>query len=164
MGQRQSYSTEFKDVIRAKLLNRGNRSIIEVCEEEGVSHRTAANWIHSRVISSDMKKKKSSQKWTAEQKLKAIIETASLSESELGAYLRKEGIFSTQLEEWKKEILSSLTSPQKLKLTKDDRDQKIKSLEKEILRKDKALAEATALLILQKKVNLIWGNKDEDEK
>ncbi len=164
VGQRERYSKEFKDAIRAKILNRGNRTIAEVCEEAGVALKTAANWIRPHVMASSMKKQKSSHKWNPEQKLKALIETASLSEAELGAYLRKEGVFSAQLDEWKKEILNSLTSPGKLKVAKDDRDQKIKVLEREILRKDKALAEATALLILQKKVNLIWGNSDEDEK
>ena len=164
VGQRKSYTREFKESIRSKILSRGNRTIAEICAEAGVEQNTAANWIRPHAMASGMKKQKSSYKWSPEQKLKALIDTASLSESEIGAYLRKEGIFSSQLEEWKKEILTSLTPSQKLKVAKDDRDQKIKNLEREILRKDKALAEATALLILQKKVNLIWGNRDEDEK
>lgn len=136
----------------------------EVCEEEGIGLSTGANWIRPRVSSSSMKKSKNSHKWNSEQKLKALIETAALSEAELGAYLRREGVFSAQLDEWRKEFLSSMDSSRKSKFAKDDRDQKIKVLEREILRKDRALAEATALLILQKKVNLIWGNSDEDEK
>lgn len=165
MEKRESYSNEFKDSVRSKILNRGSRTIAEICEDAGVGKSTAVNWIKARGNPSDMKKQKGSQKWSAEQKLKALIETASLSEAELGAYLRREGLFSGQLEEWKKEFISSLTSSaKKSKSGKDERDQKIKSLEKEVQRKDKALAEATALLILQKKVNLIWGNKDEDEK
>lgn len=66
-----------------------------------------------------------------------MMETASLSESELGSYLRKEGLFSQQLEEWKMEFLSLMAGNQKSKFAKDDRDQKIKVLEREILRKDK---------------------------
>jgi len=56
-----------------------------------------------------------------------------------------------------------MASMKKSRSKKDERDEKIKKLEREILRKDKALAEASALLILQKKVNLIWGDNDEDE-
>ena len=164
MGQRQSYSKEFKDAIRAKILNRGSRSVADVCEAEGIGLSTCANWIRPRVNSSAMKKSKNSHKWNPEQKLKALIETAALSEAELGVYLRREGIFSAQLDEWRKEILSSMTESRKSKFAKDDRDQRIKVLEREILRKDRALAEASALLILQKKVNLIWGHSDEDEK
>ena len=137
----------------------------EICDEEGVKYSTADNWVRKRKrdMSIDMKKQKSSAKYSAEQKLKILIDTGTLSEAELGAYLRKEGLFSTQLDEWKKEFLLSVSSVKKPKKSKDERDQKIKSLEREILRKDKALAEASALLILQKKVSLIWGNSDEGE-
>lgn len=164
MGQRQSFTGDFKDRITARILSRGNRSIAEICEEEGIGKSTAANWLRLRAKPFSMKKEKKSHKWDPEKKFKVLLETASLSESELGAYLRKEGLFSTQLDEWKNEFLSSMATIRKSKPAKDDRDQKIRSLEKEILRKDKALAEASALLILQKKVNLIWGRDNEDEK
>lgn len=164
MGSRSQYSREFREAIALKIMNRGERTVAEVCEEEGVGHRTAANWIRPHASSSGMKKQKSTTKWNPEQKLKALIESASLSEPELGVYLRKEGLFSHQLEEWKKEFLSSMTPDRKSRVVKDDRDKQIKVLEREILRKDKALAEAAAIIILQKKVNLLWGYKDEDEK
>lgn len=161
---RHNYSNEFKDAIRLKMLNRGSKSKTEICEESGVNLGTAIKWLQPRGTSSQMKKNKNNRKWTPEQKLKTLMETGSLSESELGAYLRKVGLFSPQLEEWKNEFLSSVKTSISTSTIKDERDQKIKNLEREILRKDKALAEASALLILQKKVNLIWGSKDEDEK
>lgn len=163
MGQRQSYTKEFKDAIRVKVLGRGNRSVAEICEQEGLKVGTVTNWLKPHGSAAGMKKTQST-KWLPEQKLKAINETFSLSELELGAYLRKHGIFGSQLEEWRKAILDSMTTNRKPKHGKDDRDQQIKTLEKEILRKDRALAEASALLILQKKVNLIWGHPAEDEK
>ncbi|MBK7961775.1 MAG: transposase [Bdellovibrionales bacterium] len=87
-----------------------------------------------------------------------------MSEADLGAYLRREGLYTHNLEEWKAEFISIVNSSKKKKKVKDERDKKIKNLERDLLRKDKALAEASALLILQKKVNLIWGTDDEDEK
>jgi transposase-like protein len=163
MGRQNLHSREFRNSIVAKILSRGDQKITDICDKEGIAYSTAANWVHRRDSSADMKKQQNTSKWKPEQKLKVLMETSTLSESELGAYLRKEGLFSQQLEEWKKDFISSLNSTGSLKSTKDDRDQKIKSLEREILRKDKALAEASALLILQKKVNLIWGNGEEDE-
>lgn len=163
MREKPSYSSEFKDAVRLKILNRNGKSIHEVCEDEGVKYSTAFNWVHGRVNYAGMKKQKSIVKYSAEQKLKILIETGSLSEAELGAYLRTTGLYSAQLIEWKKEFLFSMSAPKKINARKDDRDKKIKSLEKNILRKDKALAEASALLILQKKVNLIWGESDEDD-
>ena len=101
-------------------------------------------------------------KWTAEAKLKALIETAGLAEPELGVYLRREGLYSYQITAWRAEVLEHFaTSPTP---KKDARDETIRQLEREILRKDKALAEASALLILQKKVDVIWGNGREDAK
>lgn len=100
--------------------------------------------------------------WTAEAKLKAIVETAGLAEDELGLYLRREGLYSHQITAWRAEVIAHFeTRP---KFAKDARDETIRQLEREILRKDKALAEASALRILQKKADLIWGNKHEAAK
>jgi len=71
-------------------------------------------------------------------------------------------LYSNQVTEWRAEIIEHFET--KPKFAKDERDAKINDLEREILRKDRALAEASALLILQKKVDLIWGNKSADEK
>jgi len=96
---------------------------------------------------------KQSRSWSAEEKLEAVSETRKMAEADVGIYLRKEGLHSHRLNEWRSDALksldSSLTKPQKQK--KDERDEKIASLERDLLRKDRALAEASALLILQKK-------------
>ena len=162
---RQSYSREFKDAIVAKIVNRGNQTIEEICSREGIGKSTAANWLRDRAMVAAMAKHKTAKKWTAEEKLKAIIETTAMNEEDLGAYLRREGLHSNQLKEWRDEILQGLTpAARKTSSKKDERDEKIKELERELRRKEKALAEASALLILQKKIDLIWGNKGEDEK
>lgn len=165
MSLRQSYSREFKEAIVAKLMSRGNQTIEEICEREGVGKSTAVNWLRARVNVANMAKQKTTKKWTPEEKLKAIIETSTMGEEELGVFLRREGLHSHQLQEWREEVLKGLQSaPRKSQSKKDERDEKIKSLEHELRRKEKALAEASALLILQKKIDLIWGSKSEDEK
>lgn len=165
MRARQSYSSEFKEAIVAKIVNRGNQTIDEICGREGVGKSTAANWLRARASVAVMAKQKTAKKWTPEEKLKAIIETSTMSEEELGVFLRREGLHSHQLEAWREEVLKGLApAPRKPQSKKDERDEKIKDLERELRRKDKALAEASALLILQKKIDLIWGNKGEDEK
>jgi hypothetical protein len=110
-----------------------------------------------------MKNSKSSGQWTAEAKLDAVIQSTRLNEEELGAFLRKEGLHSHQLDRWRADILTALGSICR-RPNKDNSAQRIRELERDLNRKDKALAEASALLILQKKVNLIWGNKSEDER
>ena len=163
MIERQKFSNEFKQSLVVKSLNRGSESIREVCEREGVSHSTGDNWMRaSGKVASRLAKPGGRMKWTAEAKLKAVIETTGLNETDLGKYLRQAGLYSTQVEQWRAEVLSHLAVKSEFK--KDERDDKIRVLEREILRKDKALAEASALLILQKKVDLIWGRSGEDEK
>ena len=87
--------------------------------------------------------------WTAEAKLNAIVETAGLAEDELGLYLRREGLYSHQITAWRAEVLAHFATRPTPK--RDARDETIRLLEREIVRKDKALAEASALRILQKK-------------
>ena len=148
----------------SKAMLRGDRSINSIMQEAGVPVGTGFGWIRKRGMTSEMKKKSGSTRRSGKEKLKTLIETGSLSEADLGVYHRREGLFSHDLEEWKAEFISIADSCQKPKHIKDDRDQKIKELERDLLRKDKALSEASALLILQKKVNLIWGSQEEDEK
>jgi transposase len=157
-----NHSSEFKEAIASKIMNRGSQTVNEICDEAGVNRSTAANWIQSRVKLTGMKKEV--PKWSAENKLKAINESHGLSAEKQGEYLRKEGLHSHNLVEWRAEFISSLQSKRKNASKKDERDVKIKVLERDLLRKDKALAEVSALLILQKKVNLLWGTKGEDEK
>jgi transposase-like protein len=159
----QRHTEDFKDAIVTKILNRGNQSVASICENEGIPKGTAMNWVKARAMVLSMKKNKSSKNWTAEGKLKAVTDTLTMSEEDLGAYLRANGLHSHQLKEWKTEMLKGLSTLKKPATIKDNRDKKIQQLEKDIKRKDRALAEASALLILQKKVNLIWGNSDEDE-
>ena len=153
------FSMEFKDAVIAKIVSREGRTIAEVCEEAGIALSTGVRWVSERGIVPSMKR----SKWTAEAKMNAVFQCNNLNGEELGVFFRKEGLHSHQIDGWRAEILAAL-GPIRRKQNKDNSAQKIRELERDLHRKDKALAEASALLILQKKVNLIWGNKDEDEK
>jgi transposase len=98
--------------------------------------------------------------WSPEERLRAVMEALRLSDEELGAFLRREGISEAVLTERKAAMLEALSSQRKS--SGDSR--KVRELEKQLRRKDKALAEATALLVLQKKVQTIWGDEDDDTK
>lgn len=157
------FSKEFKDAVVTKIVNRGDQSIAEVCRQAGISLSAGRCWISERDSVPGMKNSKGSGRWTAEAKLDAVIQSRSLSEEDLGVFLRKEGLHSHQLSRWRAEMLAALGSICR-KSNKGNSAQRIRELERDLNRKDKALAEASALLILQKKVNLIWGNKSGDEK
>ena len=103
--------------------------------------------------------------WKPEKKLQAVLDVANLPEAEMGVYCRREGIYSSDIERWRHELLLGLpfkhdsSSSQEVKRLKKEKE----DLKRELMRKDRALAETTALLVLKKKAHLLFG-EDEDEK
>ena len=108
-------------------------------------------------------KSKRPEDWTAEEKLKALLEYDKLDEQHKGKYLREKGLHSVYLQRWQQEFVEAYASKKKKTRGGDPKQTRIKELEKELRRKDKALAETAALLVLKKKAQAIWGDP-EDEK
>jgi len=103
------------------------------------------------------------QDWSAEEKLQAVIEGATLSEADLGAFLRRQGLHEAQLTQWRQLVLSGLKrAPKRPGKASTAQGRRVRELERELARKEKALAEAAALLILKKKVQQIWGDEDDN--
>lgn len=109
---------------------------------------------------------KKSKEWTPEAKLKAIAESLTMTENQLGEYLRANGLHSTDLEEWKQDFYSSQKGPGRPRIDPElaELRSKEKELTKDLKRKDKALAEMSARIILLKKSrHLLWGEPEDDE-
>jgi transposase len=103
------------------------------------------------------------QDWTAEEKLQAVIEATGLAEAELGEFLRRQGLHEAQLQQWRDGVLAGLEQHTKRGTKKSSPEaRRVRQLERELARKEKALAEAAALLILKKKVRAIWGDEADD--
>lgn len=148
-----------------KLLTRGSKKIQEIADEAGVATPTLYEWRDKFGMGKDMKKPSKPQSKTVEEKFKLLLEFGSVPEEDQGEYLRKNGLHIENLNEWRRQAEEGLrphkkSSTDKIELIEEQK--KNKKLEKEILRKDKALAEAAALLILKKKADLLWG-LEEDE-
>ena len=114
------------------MLNRGDRTIISICEEAFVLLGTGAKWISEAQVKTDRSNRKSSR-ISVQAQIKAVNDTTNLKDEELGLYLRREGLYSTQIEEWRTLMENAL--PWNKKPVKDARDTQIKQLEHEILRK-----------------------------
>jgi hypothetical protein len=115
-----------------------------------------------------MSKKKSlkprrPQDWTAKEKLDAVTEASGLSEEALGAFLRTKGLHEAQLEQWRKKAEEALSGQGDTKARRSN-SLRIRELERELRRKDKALAETAALLILKKKLAALWEDEDDATK
>jgi transposase-like protein len=106
---------------------------------------------------------KGPRSWSAEEKYRVVIEAAALPETELGEFLRTKGLHAAQLEEWRR-LMKSALAPGGGKggrpAEKSDK-KRVRDLERELRRKDKALAEAAALLVLKKKLAMYLGDEDE---
>jgi hypothetical protein len=94
-----------------------------------------------------------------EEKFNVVLEASSIAEADMGAFLRRKGIHEAQLNEWRRMMLAALKS-QKAQPQKSPENRRIRQLENELNRKDKALAETAALLVLQKKVQDLWGDAE----
>jgi transposase-like protein len=163
MGTYKQYSKEFKEAIVKKLLNRGSQTVSEFCSLNNLKPSTVNGWLMKCANVSGMKSKTNSSKYSSEKILKIIAETYSLSGEDLGVYLRQNGLHSNQLTEWRSSFMSLMNQPKVNLSKKDERDAEIKDLKKNLRKKDAALAEVSALLILQKKANLLWPSPSEDE-
>ena len=100
--------------------------------------------------------------WTAEEKLKVVAEAVGLDDTELGVLLRREGLHEAQLDLWRKALLGSLDKPGRKDPSVTQERRRIRKLERELKRKDKALAETAALLVLQGKARALWGDEGDD--
>ena len=130
----------------------------------GTSYTFPNNNAESTIMT-DPNRPRRPQDWRPEEKLKIIIEAASIDDEQLGQFLREKGVHETHLEQWRMQMLEALhnrpSKPKKDKSTAAGA-KKIRALEKELRRKDKALAETAALLVLKKKVQQIWGDEDDN--
>lgn len=103
---------------------------------------------------------KRSEQWTSQDKFIIVLETSNLNEAELSEHCRKKGLYPEQFQQWKEACQNTNAAHQEL--VKKERDllkreqKKTKSLGKELARKEKALAETAALLVLQKKAQALW--------
>jgi hypothetical protein len=157
------YSLEFVEQARVKVYSRGNRSIRSVADELNVSYHTLKHWIKKKSLDKSevsASKEKRPQDWSSEEQLTALHETHGLSEEALHGWCRQHGLFAHHLSSWKAAFCvdgkggGSATTSEMRGLKAE-----IEQLKRSVLRKDKALAEAAALLILQKKFQALW----EDE-
>jgi transposase-like protein len=167
------YTDTFKNRMVQKLAMPLGPSAGELSTEVGVPQPTLSRWLREagRVNGQDVvplishtrspMSAKRPQDWTAEEKLAVVIEAAAVAEEDLGGFLRRQGLHEAQLDEWRRQVLASLGKQPARSSKRSGEARRVKELEKELHRKDKALAETAALLVLQKKVRALWGDGDD---
>jgi transposase-like protein len=154
------YGREFKDRAVARLLPPESSSVQSVSQELGVSVATLERW-RATALSTPARERV----WTAAARLQAVIATEAMDEARRSAWCREHGVYPSELLQWKdhataalSEVAEERVSPQQNR----DARKRIKELERDLRRKDKALAETAALLVLSKKLEAIL-QRDEEE-
>jgi len=159
-----NYSNDIREAVVRKAAVRAAPQW-EIAQEFGISKTTVQNWLrqhrnHGEVVMPERAKRP--QDWTATERLEALIETAGLSEEELGSWCRGQGLHTHHLAQWRRELAAAGRpgdkDAQQLRTLREEN----RALKKALRHKEKALAETAALLVLKKKAEAIWGDGEAD--
>jgi len=156
------HSQAIRDRVVARVATGETRR--SVSQDTGVPATTVSRWWREagrvRTMSpSD----RADDRFTAREKMRLLSVAEGLSEAELGAFLRKEGVSDAQLKRWRAEVEAALSPASRRRTDREkELERKNRELERELQRKDKALSEAAVLLVLQKKAQEIWGDAAND--
>lgn len=162
------YPAERREAILKKMLPPHNKTIAELAKEEGISEGTLYNWRKAARMSGRLLPDGDTTPagWDSADKFAAVLETAAMNEAELSEYCRRRGLYPEQIRAWREACEQAnawdRTQNKRLQESRKADQMRIKALARELERKEKALAEAAALLVLRKKAQAIWG-EGEDE-
>lgn len=167
--KRKQYTDELKESIIKRMMPPNNESVSKISEETGVTEPTLYKWRKQARIKGQATpgNGQSSEQWSSEDKFLIVMETYSLNEVQLAEYCRRKGLFKEQVKAWRDGCLNA-NSPKPVHQTKQlnhelkEEKSRAKILEKDLRKKEKALAEAAALLLLRKKAQAIWGDQEDE--
>jgi transposase-like protein len=155
---RKPYSQDFVNWALQKVATKGNQSYAAIARELNIDGSTLHSWIKMNQSNNEKPKTgKNPDQWSLNEKLRALQETYSLDDEALNTWCRENGIFPHHLQEWKKQFCAEPLRPKENSVLKDENHR----LKKALARKEKALAEAAALLILQKKFQALWEDGEK---
>ena len=153
-----------------RMVGPGRLSANALSKEVGVAQPTLSLWLRQagnlRSVKADDEARPPARRpedWSPREKLAAVLEAEGLSEAELGGWLRRRGLTEEHLRQWREvldERAGAVFAPREPRATAETR-KRVKELERELKRKDKALAETAALLVLQGKVQALLAAEDD---
>lgn len=161
------YNKEFKSKIQQRMLPPNNETVSQIAKETGVSEATLYKWrTQARANGYVAPNNKRAEQWTTKDKFAIVMETAALSQIELSKYCRTKGLFVEQVEAWRDACMQANggVAEQASQLQKElrNKERENKTLARDLKRKEAALAETAALLVLRKKAQDIWGDPEDD--
>lgn len=163
------YSKEYRESILRRIMPPNSESIARIAKEEGISEQTLRNWQKRARRDGYAAPGTDAQpeEWSTQDKFVIVVETASMNESELAEYARKKGLYVEQIKAWRDACMNAnggiAKEAARLNRALKDSQKERRKLERELHRKEKALAEAAALLVLRKKARAIWGDPEDEQ-
>ena len=151
------FSLAFKQKMIQRLTGKDAVSASQLARETGVRQQNFSRWLEeARSLPRVAPEKPHRRQWSLEQKARILAEASKLTGEQLSAYLQGEGVRLSDFERWRFALeQDGKESAATTKL--------IRKLERELARKEKALAEAAALLVLKKKVETLYGEDEDDD-
>ena len=165
------YSEAVKADVRRRMSPPNRQSVVEIARELGIHAITLYKWRKTWRLQGEVvpASEKEAEGWSAADKFTVVLETAGLNATELGGYCRERGLYPEQVDRWRKaaqdanaQPLLTMSDQKDLQKRHQEAQREIKRLQQELRRKDKALAEAAALLIASKKIQAYWGEDEGD--
>jgi hypothetical protein len=160
------YPKEVKEQVLRRMMAPGNESVVSLAAEFNVTKATVYNWrreaLKAGVVAPGDGRR--TEEWSGAAKFAVVLETAALPEADLGAYCRAKGLYVEQVRAWRQQCEAACDSTVARSATGSAKaeQKRIRELEKELRRKEKALAETAALLVLRKKAAAIWGENEAE--
>ncbi len=160
------YDSEFIQACLKRVMPPDSESIRSVAKEVGVAASTVHRWIRKAKENGTTLIEGGNKQWSSKDKFQAVLDTAHLNEAELSEYCRRNGLYAEQLQAWREacQAANGGVSPEA-----SDLKQQVRSLQKqsaadkkELARKEAAVAETAALLVLRKKAQAIWGDPEDE--
>ncbi len=163
----KKYSEKIRLGMVQRMVGRNAVSARYLAAETGIAQSTLSRWLRAAGTVSSMNEEqpeagtgaKSPVEWTAEERLRVVQEAFELPEDRRGAFLRERGLHEAQLNAWRDAVLQALGKPTPRKRRRSPLEKEVRQLRAELDRKDKALAETAALLVLQGKARALWGEE-----
>jgi transposase len=149
------FSLAFKDKMVARLTGKDAVSARQLALETGLRQQTLSRWLQEASTLPVMPAKRLRREWSIEEKIQILAKASALTGAELAELLAREGVRHAEYEHWR----GALGDEGRAALATTKR---IRALERELARKEKALAEAAALLVLKKKLQAIEEDEDAD--
>jgi transposase-like protein len=161
------YPNERKEAILKKMLPPNNKTIKELAQEAGLSEATLYNWRKAARAEGRLLPNGDTTPtgWSSADKFAAVVETAALNEAALAEYCRERGLYPEQIRQWRAACEQAndwdRSQNQRLREARHADQKRLRELERELTKKEKALAETAALLVLTKKAEAIWGTGED---